>query len=113
MKHSVPLLNHYLWCMFQQDCIKFGGVRAQKTPKMAEFKDAPSPGKLLKNYMLRTTNAIKMKLITIVYLDETFHLTKDLGMAQRGLKGVARKPLKKTKKNRFFWLHFLEFSALK
>ena len=36
-----------------------------------------------------------MKVGTIVYLQETFHLTKDLGVALRGLEGVAQKPPKK------------------
>ena len=69
---------------------------AQKPPKMAQFMDAPSPRKLLKIYNMRTTNAIKMKLGTIVYLHETFNLTKDLGVLQRESESVARKPLKKT-----------------
>ena len=39
-----------------------------------------------------------MKLITIVYLYETFHLTKDLGVTHRAWEGVAEKLLKKSKK---------------
>ena len=79
LKHSVPLFKHYLWCKFQQDRIIFGGVRAQKNPKMAQFMAAPSPLKHLKIYNLRTTNAMAMKLGTIVYMHETFRLTKNLG----------------------------------
>ena len=67
---------------------------------------APSPQKLLKTYNLKTTNAIKMKLGSIVYLHETFHLTKDLGNTHREWQGVAKKPLKKAKKL-FFWGPFL------
>ena len=58
--------------------------------------DAPSPRKLLKIDNMKTINVIKMKLDTIVYLHETFHLTKDLGVPQRGSEGVDQKPPKKT-----------------
>ena len=67
----------------------FGGVRAPKPPKMAQ--NGP-----------RTTNAMKMKLITIVYSHETFHLTKYLGVEQSAWEGLTKKPLKKPPKNRFF-----------
>ena len=80
-KHSVPLFKHYLWCKFQQDRIIFGGVRAPKPPKMAQFMAAPLPRKLLKIYNLRITNAMAMKLGTIVYFHETFRLTKNLGVS--------------------------------
>ena len=65
---------------------------------MAQSMAAPLPRKLLKIYNLTTTNAIKMKLDTIMYLDENFHLTKDLGFALRASQGVIRKPPKKTPK---------------
>ena len=39
-----------------------------------------------------------MKLTTIMYLHETFHLTKDLAVAHRAWKGVVEKPLKKSPK---------------
>ena len=80
----------------------FGGVMTQKTPKMAQFMDAPSPRKLLKIYNLRTTNAMKMKLGAIEYLQETFHLTKNLGVTLTGWQGVAKEPLKRAKKIGFF-----------
>ena len=54
--------------------------------------DAALPRKLLKIYNLRTTNAIKMKLGTIVYLHETFYLTKDLGVTHKEWQGVVEKP---------------------
>ena len=73
--------------------------------------DAPSPQKLLKIYNLRTTNAMKMKLTTIVYLHETFHLTKDLGVAHRAWESVAKKPLRKSQKIGFL-APFFEFSEL-
>ena len=64
----------YLWSKFQQDQALFGGERAQKHPKMGHFMDAAPPRNNLKFYNLGTTNAIKMKLTTIMYLHETFDL---------------------------------------
>ena len=61
----------------------FEGVRAHKPPKMAQFMDAASPQKHLKIYNFTTTNAIKMKLVMIVYLHENFNLAKYLGVTQR------------------------------
>ena len=78
---------------------------------MAQFMAAPSPPKLLKIYNLRTTNAMKMKLGTIVYLHEIFHLTKYLGITQGEWQGVAKKPLKKALKIGFL-APFLVFSGL-
>ena len=60
--------------------------------------DAPLPRNFFKIYNLRTANAVKMKCTTVVYLHETFHLTKDLGVAHRAWpKTSQKKP-----KNRFF-----------
>ena len=102
---------YYLWCKFQQDRTIFGEVRAQKTPKMAQFMDALLPRNFFKIYNLRTTNAIKMKLDTTVYLHETFYLTKDLGVADRLWEGVAKKLSKKSQKIGFL-APFFEFSYL-
>ena len=71
---------------------------AQKAPKLAQFMAAPSPQKFLKIYNLRSTNAMTMKLDTIVNLYETFHFTKNLGIVPKRSKGVAQKRLKNTKK---------------
>ena len=68
--------------------------------------DAPSPRNFFKIYNLRTTNAMKMKLTTVVYLHETFHLTKDSGVAHRAWEGVAKKPLRKSQKIGFLALFF-------
>ena len=57
----------------QEDRVILGGVRAEKSPKMGYFMDIPSPWKHSKIYNFTTTNAIKMKLSTIVHLFETFH----------------------------------------
>ena len=64
----------YLWSKFQQNRALFGGERAQKPPKMGHFMDAAPPRNNLKFYNLGTTKAIKMKLTTIMYLHEAFHL---------------------------------------
>ena len=64
----------YLWSKFQQDQSLFGGERAEKPPKMGHLMDAAPPRNNLKFYNLGTTNAIKMKLATIMYLHETFDL---------------------------------------
>ena len=94
-QRSVPILNNCNLCKFQQDHIIFGGIRVPKPPpKVAQFMDAPLPQNFLKIFNLRTTNAMKMKLGTIVYLHETFRLTKDLDVAQRGSKGMTGKALK-------------------
>ena len=49
-----------------------------------------------------------MKLGTIVYLYETYHLTKDLGAILRAWQVVAQKPPKKAQKAGF-WPEKLEF----
>ena len=95
MKHCLCLLEKYLWCKFQQD--------------RTIFMDAASPQKLLRIYNFRTTYAVKMKLTTIAYLHQTFHLTKDLGVTHREWQGVVKKPVKKAPKNRFFGSTSLNF----
>ena len=72
---------------------------------------APWPQKHLKIYNFRTTNAMKIKLGSIMYFYETFHLTKDFGVAPRGSEGVSRKPPKKPPKQGF-WTNFIEFSII-
>ena len=64
----------YLWSKFHQNRALFGGERAQKNPKMGHFMDAAPPRNNLKFYNFGTPNAIKMKLTTIMYLHEAFHL---------------------------------------
>ena len=71
--------------------------------------DAPSPRNFFKIFNLRTRNAMEMKLGMIMYHYKIFHLTKDLGVAQRGSGGVAGKPLKKCPKIGFLG-PFFEFS---
>ena len=64
-------------------------------PKAAQNPPFLLVRETLKIYNLRTTNAMKMKLDTIVDRHETFHLTKDLGVTHRAWQDVAEKPLKK------------------
>ena len=66
-----------------------GGVRAQKPPKKGYFVDAESVRKTLEIFNLTTTNAILMKLTTIMYLHES----------------VNRKAIRV--KNSFFWLNLI------
>ena len=77
----------YLWSKFQQNRALFGGEKAQKPPKMGHFMDAAPPRNNLKFYNLGTTNAIKMKLTTIMYLHETFNLAEKLGRNSKGVSG--------------------------
>ena len=49
----------------------FGGVRVQKLPKKGHLVNAESVRKTLKNFNLAATNAILMKLTTIMYLHKS------------------------------------------
>ena len=103
--NTLCLLKYYLWCKFQQDRTIFGGVRAQRplppSSTKSHFMDAALPEKHLKIYNLTTTNAILMKLTTIMYLHETFHSAKNWGVSHRVWEGVNRKSLKKSQKISF------------
>ena len=69
----------------------FWGVSAQKPRKKGHFMDAESVRKTLKTFNSTTTNAILMKLTTIVHLH----------------KSVNQKPLRV--KNSVFWCNVYEF----
>ena len=77
----------YLWSKFQQNRALFGGERAEKPPKMGHFMDAAPPRNNLKFYNLGTTNAIKMKLTTIMHLHEALNLAQKLGRNPKGVRG--------------------------
>ena len=79
----------------------------QKPPKSSHKSPFFLVQEILILYNLRTANAIKMKFTRIVYLHETFHLTKDLRANYRVWQGVAQKPPKKAPKLGF-WVYFLE-----
>ena len=85
LKECFCLLEYYLWWEFLQYHIIFGGVRAQNLPKRAVVR------KTLRTSNLTTTNAIVMKLTTIMYLHEN----------------VIRKPLRA--KNSVFQRNVYEF----
>ena len=85
---------------------------SQKPPKSSPKCPFLLVRETLEIYNLRTTNARIMKLARIVYLHESFHLTKDLGVAQEGSGGVAGKPLKKCPKMGFFGSIFRIFKII-
>ena len=70
-KKCFCLREYYLWWEFRQYLTIFGRVRAQKPPKKGHFMDAESVRKTLKTFNLTTSNAIMMKLITIMYLHKS------------------------------------------
>ena len=66
----------YLWSKFEfEQCLGEKGPR--NPPKRAHFMAAASPQNNLKICNFGTTNGIKMKLTTNMYLHETFHLAKN------------------------------------
>ena len=58
-------------------------------------------GKHSKIYNLATTNAILMRLTTIMYLHETFHFVKNWGVTHSAWEGVVQKHLKTIHKIKF------------
>ena len=90
-KQCFCLLEYYLWREFRQYWTIFVGVRAQKPSKKSHFMDAESIRKTLKTFDSTTTNAILMKLTTIIYLQMS----------------VNRKPLRA--RNSGFWCNVYEF----
>ena len=85
---------------------------SQKPPKSSPKCPFLLVQQMLKIYNLRTANAMNMKLGTIVYLHETFRLTKDLGVALNGSGGVFGKPLKKNPKMGFLGPFLGSFNSL-
>ena len=69
---------------------------------------AASPQKHLKIYNFGTTNVILMKHTTIIYLHETFHLAKNLGVTHKAFES-GQKTFEKKPKNQFFGLISLNF----
>ena len=65
------LPEYYLWWEFRQYWTIFGRLRAQKPPKKDHFMDAKSVRKTLKSFNLTTSNAVMMKLTTVMYLHES------------------------------------------
>ena len=100
------------WWKFGTNPTWFGRVMSQKPPKSSPKCPFLLVRETLEIYNLRTTNARNIKLARIVYLHESFHLTKDLGVAQEGSGGVAGKPLKKCPKMGFFGSIFRIFKII-
>ena len=90
-KQCFCLLEYYLWWEFRQHWTIFVGVRAQKPSRKGHIMDTESLRKTLKIFNLTSTNAILMKLTTIMY----FH------------KSVNRKPFRA--RNSIFWRNVYEF----
>ena len=84
------LLRDYLFLMkyvpqveISTNLSHISAERAQKPPKRGHFMDAALPRKHLKIYNLTTTNAVLMKLTTIISLHKTFILAEDWGVTRR------------------------------
>ena len=77
--------------------------------KMGHFIDAALPQKQLEFYNLAATNAILMKLTTIMYVYSIFHLAKDWGASLADCTRTLTKKLWKWARNSVFWLNFLGF----
>ena len=68
------LLDYYLW----RKIGKMGPYLEEKAPEN-HLMNAELVRKVLKDFKLTTTNAILIKLTTIMYLHEIFNLTKKIG----------------------------------
>ena len=79
---------------------------------MGNFLDDPLPRRHFQFYNFITTNAIKMKLTSIIYLHNTFHLAESCGCNSEGVGGRNRKTSKNKPENQFFGLIFRHFYDL-
>ena len=70
-KQCFCLIGYYLCWELRQYRTILRGVRGQKPRKKGHFVDVESVRKTLKTFNLTTTNAILMKLTTIVYLHKS------------------------------------------
>ena len=76
-----PALHH--WWKFGTNPTSFVGVILEKPPRSSQKLYFLPLGKHLKVYKLTTGNGIMMKLTRIMYLYETFYLTKNWGVTHR------------------------------
>ena len=78
---------HYLaldyWCKFQKNLTAFGGVMVKQPARSSLKSNFLFLWKHLKVNNLTTTNPILMKLTTIMYLHEIFHLARNWGVTHR------------------------------
>ena len=89
------------WWKFCTNPTSFGGVILEKPPRSSQKLYFLLLGKHLKVYNLTTTNGIMMKLTSIMYLNDTFHLVKKLGRNTKGVRGRKRKTSKNDLQNQF------------
>ena len=68
---------------FEKNLAKFRVVMAEKSRNSTQKWYLLLLGKHLKIHNLATSNAILMKLTTIMYLHDTFHLAKNWGVTHR------------------------------
>ena len=69
----------YHWSKFQKNSTAFGGVIPKKPPKSSLKSTFLVLQKHLKIHNLATISAILIKLTTIIYLHDTFHLAENWG----------------------------------
>ena len=91
---------HHCW-NFCRNRTWFGEVIHEKLSKGIQKLYFLLLWKPLKIYNLTTANATLMKRTIIMYLYETFHLTKDWSVTHRVYEGVNKKPLKMNQKISF------------
>ena len=100
----IHYLALYHWSKFQKNPTVFGGVMAKKPTRSSLKFNFLLPRKYLKIDNLATTNATPIKLTTIMYLHQTFHLAKNQGIPHRVQEGVNEKASEKEPGNQFFGL---------
>ena len=81
--HVIENIALYYCSKFEKNLTKFRGVMAEKSRKSAQKWYFLLLGKHLKIHNLATSNAMLIKLTTIMYLHDTFNLTKNSGVTQR------------------------------
>ena len=74
--HGMCYLTLHHWEKFQRNLTAFGGATARKPPR-SSLQMSFLLRKHLKIHNMATTNATQMKLTTIMYLHEIFHVAKN------------------------------------
>ena len=106
------IINNFVswWTTFGPNFNKFesylGKKGSRNPPKRAHFMAAASPQNNLKIYNFGTTNGMKMKLTTIMYLNETYHSEKNWGAPTGRRRAWPKNLCKKAKKTVFWFLLF-------
>ena len=81
--YVVRYLALHHWSNFCRSHTSFGGVILEKPHRSSQKLYFLLLRKHLKVYDLTTRNGIMMKLTSIMYLNDTFHLVKNWGVTQR------------------------------